>query len=155
MAKTRKKYVPKQIRIPSLITQLHSFHGFESALQKVIETGVVELDVFNMPVYHDNAGKRLSFACTLGVYIDIIDLHAKRNKLEVDLTTLLALQEKLKTMTVLDEEEIELAQKGLSICKLVLSTIKPSSLFDIIQTLRTRTAISLVPDKQQTPEEVT
>lgn len=148
MAKTKakKKYVPKMVRIPSLITHLYSFSGFEAALSKVLETGQIQIDEVGKAVYIDNAGRQLSFSDTLGTYIDIVDLYARRNGRTTELPCMKKLQGNLYKDVVVDEEEIEAAQAEMDFCKRVIATIKPSELLDITQTLRTRMRMSHIPD---------
>lgn len=144
--KTKKKYVPKLVRLPSLVTHLFSFGAFEAALDKVIQTGEVRLDEVGVPVYTDNSGRQLSFRDTLRTYIDIVDLHSRRVKVQINLNSMKKLMDRLGELKVIDEEEVDQAQHDMDICKRVIATIKPSELMDIVRTLRTRAAMTHIPD---------
>lgn len=51
--KPKKKYVPIPIRYPSLVTQMNSFLPFEKALDRLLETGEVEVDGEGMFIFKD------------------------------------------------------------------------------------------------------
>ena len=152
MAKTKKpkkKYVPRQIRYPSLVTQMNSFGPFEKALDELLETGTATVDESGLLVFKDGAGQNQSFVSTLKIYIDIITIYCARNNIQYDIKPLTILQNRMFEALGFDEEEIDEARKCLALCKEIIVKIKPTTLLDILDTVRiglnfeTATTISL------------
>ena len=139
MAKTKKpkkKYVPRQIRYPSLVTQMNSFGPFEKALDELLETGTVTVDESGLLVFKDGAGQNQSFVSTLKVYMDIITIYCTRNNIQYDIKPLTILQNRMFEALGFDEEEIDEARKCLALCKEIIVKIKPTALLDILDTPR-------------------
>ena len=134
--KPKKKYVPRDIRYPSLVTQMNSFLPFEKALDRLLETGEVDVDSEGIFIFKDGAGNDQSFVSSLKVYIEIISIYCKQNNIEYDIYPLHILQNRMFEAMHFDEEEIEEARKCLTICKEIIVKIKPALLLNILDTVR-------------------
>lgn len=139
--KPKKKYVPRDIRYPSLITQINSFVPFEAALDRLLETGEAECDHTGLLIFKDSAGNTQSFISSLKVYIEIVSIYCKQNNIEYNLYPLHILQNRMFEVMGFDEEEIEEARKCLAVCKEIIVKIKPSMLLSILNTVRISMAI--------------
>jgi hypothetical protein len=142
--KPNKKYVPKLVRYPSLVTQHNSFGPFESALDRLLDTGESEMDEYFILTYKDGTGNNQSYFYTLETYIKVSEIYASRAKLTYDFSSLRVLQNRVFDALVIDEEEVLRGKEALKICKKIISSIPYSLLKDIITTIRTSTAISKV-----------
>ena len=134
--KPKKKYVPRDIRYPSLVTQMNSFLPFEKALDRLLETGEVEVDGEGMFIFKDGAGNNQSFVSSLKVYIEIISIYCNKNNVTYNTYPLQILQNRMFEAMGFDEEEIEEAKKCLIVCKDIIKKIKPALLLNILDTVR-------------------
>lgn len=134
--KPKKKYVPRDIRYPSLVTQMNSFLPFEKAMDRLVETGEVEVDQEGMFIFKDGAGNNQSFVSSLKVYIEIISIFCNKNNIEYDVYPLHLLQNSMFEAMGFDEEEIDKARECLAVCKDIIKKIKPALLLNILDTVR-------------------
>lgn len=135
-SKQKKKYVPKPIRYPSLVTQINSLLPFEQALDRLIEKGEIETDNTGMLIFKDGAGNNQSFVSSLKVYIEVIEIYCNRHKLTFNTKPLHVLQNRMFEARGFDEEEIIEARKTLDICKQIICKINPKDLMDILNSVR-------------------
>lgn len=134
--KPKKKYTPKPIRYPSLVTQINSFYPFEQALDRLLNTGEIETDAIGLYIFKDGAGINQSFVSTLKVYIEIIEIYAQRNHLTINTRPLHILQNRMFEARGFDEEEIIKARETLNVCKEIICKINSKELLDILGTVR-------------------
>lgn len=135
-SKPKKKYTPKPIRYPSLVTQINSFYPFEQALDRLLNTGEIETDSVGLYIFKDGSGVNQSFVSSLKVYIEVIEIYCNRHKLTFNTKPLHVLQNRMFEARGFDEEEIIEARKTLDICKQIICKIKPSELMDILNSVR-------------------
>lgn len=135
-SKPKKKYMPKPIRYPSLVTQINSFYPFEQALDRLLNTGEIETDNIGVYIFKDGAGINQSFVSTLKVYIEIIEIYAQRNHLIINTRPLHVLQNRMFEARGFDEEEIIEAKETLNVCKEIICKINSKELLDILGTVR-------------------
>lgn len=143
MVTKKKKYTPKPIRFPSLITANNSFDSFENALERLLSTGETQVDNQYILIYKDSGGSFKSFTATLRVYITLIELYFSRQGKVYNSSKLNVLLNRLFEGTVLYEEEVADARVLLAECKQFMRMIKPSELMSMITTLRISSRINL------------
>jgi hypothetical protein len=152
-SKPKKKYTPRQVRAPSLITSMNSFEPFEKALNKLLDTGECETDQFGTLIYKDPSGVTQAFAFTVKTYIEIIDIYCKKHNLIYDLKPLHLLQNSLYEAIGFDEEEIDKAKVVLQTCKDIINKIKPTELMKILESIRIQIGLEKVsPESLKDPE---
>ncbi len=134
--KPKKKYVPKDIRYPSLVTQINSFAPFEQALDKLLETGEAQVDHAGLLIYQNAKGEDQSFVSTLKLYIEIITIYCNRHNITYDFKPLTVFQNRMFESLGFDEEEIQAAKVSINIAKQIVIKIKPDELFSILNTVR-------------------
>ena len=147
--KPKKKYIPKDIRYPSLVTQINSFDPFEKALDKLLNTGEAQVDKSGLLIYQNAQGEDQSFVSTLKLYLEIISVYCTRNNITYDIQPLVILQNRMFESLGFDEEEVDAAKVSIGHAKQIIVKIKPAELFSILNTVRiglnieTNTKISL------------
>lgn len=134
--KPKKKYTPKPIRYPSLVTQINSFYPFEQALDRLLNTGEIETDSVGLYIFKDGSGVNQSFVSSLKVYIEVIEIYCNRHNLTFNTKPLHVLQNRMFEARGFDEEEIIEARKALDICKQIICKINPKVLMDILNSVR-------------------
>lgn len=140
--KPKKKYVPRKTYYPNLVNQLNSFTPFEDALTRLLETGECEVDDFGSLTYRTAAGVVQSFESTLRVYIQVVELCARRKRLDFDTRPLSLLQNRMFERKGFDEEEIEHAQTALRRSRILMSRMETLEIRDILTTVKTSIALA-------------
>lgn len=140
--KPKKKYVPRKTYYPNLVNQLNSFTPFEDALTRLLETGECEVDDFGSLTYRTAAGVVQSFESTLRVYIQVVELCARRKRLDFDTRPLSLLQNRMFERKGFDEEEIERAQTALRRSRILMSRMETLEIRDILTTVKTSIALA-------------
>lgn len=152
-SKPKKKYTPKLIRYPSIVTQQNSFVPFEQALNKLLETGESSVDEYGTLIFKDPTGVIQSFSATVKTYIEIIDIYCKRNNISFNLKPIHVLHNRLFEAIGFDEEEVEEAKLALEACKEIIRKIKPTELFSILDSIRIQIGLEKVsPESLKDPE---
>lgn len=134
--KPKKKYVPRDVFYPKLITQIHSFKPFEDALQKLLDTGECDSDQNGTLIYFDGLRKPQAFDASIKTYIDIIRIHGVRTGNAYKLRPLNILHNRLFEGISFSETEIKAAKECLEVCKQIICKIPRKEFFDIIQSIR-------------------
>lgn len=134
--KPKKKYVPRDVRYPSLVTRINSFAPFEAALDRLLDTGEVTVDEDGLMIFKDSAGNTQSFVSSIKTYIDLMTVYLKREKIEYNLYPLHILHNRMFEAVMFDEEEVIEARKCLNVCKDIIGKIKPSVLMEVLNTVR-------------------
>ena len=134
--KPKKKYVPRDIRYPSLVTQINSFGPFEQALDKLLETGEAQVDKSGLLIYQNAQGEDQSFVSTLKLYLEIITVYCARNNITYYFNPMITLQNRMFESLGFDEEEFDAAKPSIAHAKQIIMKIKPAELFSILNTVR-------------------
>ena len=134
--KPRKKYVPRDIYHPQLMNRVNSFGPFEDALQKLIDTGEVELDENDHYIYRHTDGSIRAFESDLYLYARFVEIRSETKGYQVDTTPLWKLRESMLAKGDLCLSEILGMQETLEVCKRILTTIKSTESRDILNILR-------------------
>ena len=134
--KPRKKYTPRDIYHPQLMNRVNSFGPFEGALQKLIDTGEVELDENDHYIYRHTDGSVRAFESDLYLYARYAEIYGDRKGIVVDTTSLWKLRESMLAKGDLCLSEILGMQETLEVCKRILTTIKPTESREILNLLR-------------------
>ena len=134
--KPRKKYVPRDVYHPQLMNRVNSFGPFEDALQKLIDTGEVELDENDHYIYRHTDGSVRAFESDLYLYARYAEIFADRKGIVVDTTPLWKLRDSMLAKGDLCLSEILVIQSTLEICKQIITTIKPTESREILNLLR-------------------
>lgn len=145
--KPKKRYVPRKTYYPNLVNQLNSFTPFEDALTRLLETGECEVDDFGNLTYRTATGVVQSFESTLRVYIQVVELCARRKRLEFDTRPLSLLQNRMFERKGFDEEEIEHAQTALRRSRILMSRMETLEIRDILTTVKTSIALDKTTDE--------
>ena len=91
--KPRKKYTPRDVYYPQIMTRVNSFGPFEEALQKLVDTGEVELDQDDNYIYRHTDGSIRAFESDLYLYARFAEIHGETKGYQVDTTPLWKLRE--------------------------------------------------------------
>jgi len=151
--KPKKKYIPRDIRYPSLVTQINSFSPFEKAFESLLETGECQVDSNGTLIFIDSTGITQSFSSSLKVYLEIVDIFCKRNNIQYDIKSLHLLHNQVFEGIGLDEEIVDKAKPCLDFCKRIICTLPPKELFSILNTVRIGMSIEkAVPGNLKNPE---
>lgn len=134
--KPRKKYVPRDVYHPQLLNRVNSFGPFEDALQKLIDTGEVELDENDHYIYRHTDGSVRAFESDLYLYARFAEIFADRKGILVDTAALWKLRESMLAKGDLCLSEILGMQETLEVCKRILTTIKSTESREILNLLR-------------------
>ena len=134
--KPRKKYTPRDVYYPQLLTRVNSFGPFEDALQKLVETGEVELDENDQYIYRHTDGTIRAFESDLYLYARFVEIHGENKGFTVDTTPLWKLRESMLAKGDLCLSEILDMQKTLEVCKHILTSIKPTESREILDILK-------------------
>ena len=134
--KPRKKYVPRDIYHPQILNSVNSFGPFEDALQKLVDTGEVELDENDHYIYRHADGSIRAFESDLYLYARFAEIHGENKGFTVNTEPLWKLRESMLAKGDLCLSEILGMQKSLEVCKRILTTIKPTESRDILNILR-------------------
>ena len=134
--KPKKKYKPKEVYYPQIMTRVNSFGQFEEALQKLVNTGEVELDQDDNYIYRHTDGSIRAFESDLYLYARFVEIRSETKGYQVDITPLWKLRESMLAKGDLCLSEILGMQSTLEICKQILTTIKPTESRDILNILR-------------------
>ncbi len=106
--KPKKKYVPRAIMIPRLISTTDNFDSMEKALNQIVETGEAEVDEVGFYIYKDNAGGTLSFESNLRIWASFLDIWKSRaSGRVVDTAPLWKLQAVFEQHLPIDEELVD------------------------------------------------
>ena len=134
--KPKKKYKPKEVYYPQIMTRVNSFGQFEEALQKLVNTGEVELDQDDNYIYRHTDGSIRAFESDLYLYARFVEIRSETKGYQVDTTPLWKLRESLLAKGDLCLSEIKDMQKVLEICKQILTTIKSVESREILNLLK-------------------
>ena len=134
--KPKKKYKPREVFYPQIMTRVNSFGPFEEALEKLIETQEVELDENGQYIYRHTDGSIRAFESDLYLYARFAEIHGENKGFIVDTTPLWKLRESLLAKGDLCLSEILGMQSTLEICKQILATIKPTESREILNLLK-------------------
>ena len=134
--KPRKKYTPRDVYYPQIMTRVNSFGPFEEALQKLVDTGEVELDQDDNYIYRHTDGSIRAFESDLYLYARFAEIHSETKGSQVDTTPLWKLRESMLAKGDLCFSEILGMQSTLEICKQILATIKPTESREILNLLK-------------------
>lgn len=136
-SKKKKKYVPKQIVVPKLINALNSFGTFETAVEKILRDGEVELDEAGVFSYLDAKGVRTSIDSTLYIYLRMAEIYMTRKNLVIELGPLWKFREHVMAKNLwMDEEEIEAALACVAVCRKIYLSIPLEESRDILAMVR-------------------
>lgn len=139
--KPRKKYTPRAVYHPNLINQMNSFSAFETALERLAETGECMVDEFGCLTFVGSNGTIQSFESTLRVYIHVLEICVLRKLFTLDTTSLSVLQNRMFERNGFDEEEIAQAQEVLKKARILLSRVNTLVVRDILTVVRTAAAM--------------
>ncbi len=134
--KPRKKYTPRDVYHPQLMNRVNSFGPFEDALQKLIDTGEVELDENDHYIYRHTDGSVRAFESDLYLYARFVEIFTKGKTTQVDTGPLWKLRESLLAKGDLLLSEIVGIKDTVSICKDILIKIKAIESRKIIEILK-------------------
>ncbi len=134
--KTRKKYKPREVFYPQIMTRVNSFHPFEEALAKLIDTEEVELDENDHYIYRHPDGSIRAFESDLYLYARFIEIYVESKGGNINTQPLWTLRESLLAKGDLVLSEIIGIKDTLDICKNVLTAIKSSESRRIIEILQ-------------------
>ena len=134
--KPKKKYKPKEVYYPQIMTRVNSFGPFEDALQKLIDTGEVELDENDHYIYRHTDGSVRAFESDLYLYARYAEIYGDRKGIVVNTTPLWKLRESMLAKGDLCLSEILGMQETLEVCKRILTTLKSTESRDILNILR-------------------
>ena len=134
--KPRKKYIHRDVYYPQLLTRVNSFGPFEDSLQKLVETGEVELDENDQYIYRHTDGTIRAFESDLYLYARFVEIHGENKGFTVDTTPLWKLRESMLAKGDLCLSEILDMQKTLEVCKHILTSIKPTESREILGILK-------------------
>ena len=134
--KPRKKYTPRDIYHPQLMNRVNSFGPFEDALQKLIDTGEVELDENDHYIYRHTDGSVRAFESDLYLYARYAEIYGDRKGAIVDTTPLWKLRDSMLAKGDLCLSEILGIQSTLEICKQILTNIKATESREILGLIR-------------------
>ena len=134
--KPKKKYKPKEVYYPQIMTRVNSFGPFEDALQKLIDTGEVELDENDHYIYRHTDGSIRAFESDLYLYARFVEIRSETKGYQVDTTPLWKLRESMLAKGDLCLSEILGMQSTLETCKQILTTIKATESREILNLLK-------------------
>lgn len=134
--KTRKKYKPREVFYPQIMTRVNSFHPFEEALNKLIETEEVELDENDHYIYRHPDGSIRAFESDLYLYARFVEIYAESKGKNINTQPLWTLRDSLLNKGNLVLSEIIGIKDILDICKNVLTSIKATESRKIIEILK-------------------
>ena len=134
--KPKKKYKPREVFYPQIMTRVNSFGPFEEALEKLIETQEVELDENGQYIYRHPDGSIRAFESDLYLYARFIEIFAERQQTKVDTGSLWKLRDSLLAKGDLLLSEIVGVKDTVSICKDILTKIKAIESRKIIEILK-------------------
>ena len=134
--KPRKKYTPRDVYHPQLMNRVNSFGPFEDALQKLIDTGEVELNENDHYIYRHTDGSVRAFESDLYLYARYAEIYGDRKGIVVDTVPLWKLRESMLAKGDLCLSEILGMQETLEVCKRILTTIKSVESREILNLLR-------------------
>lgn len=141
--KTKKKYTPRPVYYPQIMTKVNSFGPFEAAMDKLIETGEVELDENGHYVYHHTDKTQRSFESDLYLYARFAELYCESKGLKVDTEPLWKLRESMLAKGDLDFKEIQAMQTTLEICKKILMVVNPIESRNILSIISKEVGLTL------------
>ena len=119
--KPKKKYKPREVFYPQIMTRVNSFGPFEEALEKLIETQEVELDENDQYIYRHPDGGIRAFESDLYLYARFIEIFTEGQKTKVDTGSLWKLRDSLLAKGDLLLSEIVGIKNTMSICKETLT----------------------------------
>lgn len=163
MAKTKKpkkKYRPREVYIPSILNAHFTFGPFEEALEKIIETGEIEIDDAGIMVYKDIYGKNQSFESGLKIYIKFISIYTEHIDLNLDTKPFEVLKRALEEGTVIDEENIDDVMLCFKKCRELVAVTPPAIMTKLMAYVRAQMnqekteALAEVNEKLYTKEEL-
>lgn len=134
--KTRKKYKPREVFYPQIMTRVNSFHPFEEALNKLIETEEVELDENDHYIYRHPDGSIRAFESDLYLYARFVEIYAESKGRNINTQPLWILRDSLLNKGDLVLSGIIGIKDILDICKNVLTSIKATESRKIIEILK-------------------
>ena len=132
--KTKKKYVPKPITFPSIIIAHNAFHPIETALERLVEKGEIEVDEVGNYIYKNTNGAFESFEAGLLIYTRVCQiLCADRH--DTLPQGLIKLREQMLEKQGFDEEVIEEAREAMRFSRAVISSVPRKLLTETAKTI--------------------
>jgi len=135
--KPKKKYVPRAIMIPRLISTTDNFDALEAALLSIIETGEVEIDDLGFYVYKDEVGTTMSFESNLRIWACFLDVWKGRVPGRVvDTAPLWQLQSTFEQALPIDEELVETVRNNMALYGKIIKPMAAAEARDVMMTVK-------------------
>lgn len=139
MAKTKKKkkYVPRTLMVPRLLSVTRNFDALEAALRKIIETGEAEIDEVGFYTYKDEVGTTMSFDSNLRIWACFLDVWKGRVPGRVvDTAPLWQLQAVFEQSLPIDEELVETVLENMTVYGKIIKPMAAAEARDLMMTVK-------------------
>lgn len=136
--KSKKKYKPKPIYIPNLITAMYSFEPLEKALHELMTVGEIFEDDRGNYAFIDGSGRIRSFHEDLFLYIQFVLIYGERTGQSFDVSAVNDLRRALDEKTEFSEKQIRLALEDIKKYKNLFTRIKPTESRSILDEITVR-----------------
>lgn len=150
--KKKKKYVPKAVLIPKLVSGVSGFDPFEAAINRIIETGEILIDENDQLYYLDFSNRRLSLETSALIVCRYLEYFGESRHMTIDTQPINDFLIQLKEKS-LDEETIEAVLTLLGTCRVAYRSMPHQQSNQILKEINDM-IVGNVADRKETREAI-